>query len=174
MDRVFCHFGPFLPFDPPSNPKNQNFERMKKNKIWRYHHFTLVYHKWQSYDVWFLRYGVGQTSFFVIFGLYFAIFTKSKIENRGTLRRNSRNTQENRRNTRRNTWKHHGKQEMARKLGKHNIKGITTIIMQKRNRQLLTILHVYLMCTKFAKFSIFYNETYLRLLLIENFYKSNE
>ena len=28
-DRVFCHFGPFLPFDPPNNPKNQNFEKMK-------------------------------------------------------------------------------------------------------------------------------------------------
>ena len=25
-DRVFCHF---LPFDPPKNPKNQNFENEK-------------------------------------------------------------------------------------------------------------------------------------------------
>ena len=25
-----------------------------------------MYHKWQSYDVWFLRYGVQQTEFFVI------------------------------------------------------------------------------------------------------------
>ena len=30
MDRVFCHFGSFFPFDPPNNPKNQNFEKMKK------------------------------------------------------------------------------------------------------------------------------------------------
>ena len=29
-NRVFCHFGPFLPFDPPNNPKNQNFEKHKK------------------------------------------------------------------------------------------------------------------------------------------------
>ena len=28
-NRVFCHFGPFLPFDPPNNPKNQNFEKQK-------------------------------------------------------------------------------------------------------------------------------------------------
>ena len=30
MDRIFCHFGCFLPFYPPNNPKNQNFEKMKK------------------------------------------------------------------------------------------------------------------------------------------------
>ena len=52
----------FLPFDPPVNPKNQNFEKIKKNN-WRYYHFTLLYHKWRSYDVWFLRYQVPQTNF---------------------------------------------------------------------------------------------------------------
>ena len=30
-DRIFCHFGPFLPFYPPNNPKNQNFEKLKEN-----------------------------------------------------------------------------------------------------------------------------------------------
>ena len=29
-DIIFCHFGPFLPGDPPNNPKNLNFEKMKK------------------------------------------------------------------------------------------------------------------------------------------------
>ena len=29
-DRIFCHFGPFPALLPPSNPKNQNFERMQK------------------------------------------------------------------------------------------------------------------------------------------------
>ena len=29
-DRIFCHFGPFLPFYPCNNPKNQNFEKLKK------------------------------------------------------------------------------------------------------------------------------------------------
>ena len=29
-DKRFCHFVPFLPFSPTNNPKNQNFEKMKK------------------------------------------------------------------------------------------------------------------------------------------------
>ena len=29
-DRIFCHFGPFLPFYGPNNPANQNFEKLKK------------------------------------------------------------------------------------------------------------------------------------------------
>ena len=29
--QFFCHFGPFLPFDTPNNPKNQNFEKIKKS-----------------------------------------------------------------------------------------------------------------------------------------------
>ena len=41
----------FLPFYPTNNLKNQNFEKVFK-KAWWCHHFTLVYHKWQSYDVW--------------------------------------------------------------------------------------------------------------------------
>ena len=28
-DRIFCHFGPLLPFNPPNKPENQNFEKMK-------------------------------------------------------------------------------------------------------------------------------------------------
>ena len=32
------------------NPKNQNFEKMKKN-CWRYHHFTHVYQKLQSNEI---------------------------------------------------------------------------------------------------------------------------
>ena len=49
------------------NPKNQNFEKMKKN-CWRYHHFTHVYQKPQSCEVQFLRYGVR------IFLSFWAIF----------------------------------------------------------------------------------------------------
>ena len=32
--------------------------------------FTQVYHKWQWYHVWFLRYGAQQTGFFVILDLF--------------------------------------------------------------------------------------------------------
>ena len=45
----------------------------KWKKHWRYHHFTQVYNKWQSYDIWFLRYEVQQTEFFVILG-HFLLF----------------------------------------------------------------------------------------------------
>ena len=31
-DKIFCHFGSFLPFYSPNNPENQNFEKMKKKK----------------------------------------------------------------------------------------------------------------------------------------------
>ena len=64
----FCHF---LAFDPPNNPTNQNFEKIKKNP-YRYHHFTQVYHKWQSNDIWFLRYQLQMTIFFLIFSNFFA------------------------------------------------------------------------------------------------------
>ena len=29
-DKIFCHFGPFLHFHPTSNPKNQDFKKLKK------------------------------------------------------------------------------------------------------------------------------------------------
>ena len=29
-DRIFCHFGKFFAHLPPKNPKNQNFEKMRK------------------------------------------------------------------------------------------------------------------------------------------------
>ena len=40
-----------------------------KNSNWRYYHFTHVQHEWQSYDIWFLKYGV----FFCNFGPFFAL-----------------------------------------------------------------------------------------------------
>ena len=46
----------FLPFYPPMDLANQNFEN----------HVTNVYHKWKSYNIWFLRYGAWQTAFFAI------------------------------------------------------------------------------------------------------------
>ena len=36
-------------------PEKLKFWKNEKNS-WRYYHFTLAYHKWWSYDVWFLRY----------------------------------------------------------------------------------------------------------------------
>ena len=48
-------------------------KKRRKKKIWRYYHFTLVYDKWWSYDVWFLRYGVQQTRVSCYFVPFFAL-----------------------------------------------------------------------------------------------------
>ena len=46
----------------------------KNEKIhWIYHHFTQVYHKWQSCDIWFLRYQLQQ-NFFIIFGHFLPFY----------------------------------------------------------------------------------------------------
>ena len=59
-DNFFLILDHLLPLPPLNNPEIQNFEKMEK-RIWRYHYFTLVYHKGKPYDVWFLRYGAKQT-----------------------------------------------------------------------------------------------------------------
>ena len=55
----------FCPFTPLIAQKIKFFKKWKKN-TWRYHHFTQVYHKWQSYDVWLLRSQAWLTECFVI------------------------------------------------------------------------------------------------------------
>ena len=72
-DRLLCHFGPFNSFlshptPKYNNRKYQNFEKIKNNS--RYYHFTHVYQKVQSYDVWFLRNRAQQTEFFVILTVF--------------------------------------------------------------------------------------------------------
>ena len=62
--EVFVILGNFLPFQPNGKLENQNFE-IEKNTS-RCYHSTYLHHKWQLYDVWFLRYGVQQTECFVI------------------------------------------------------------------------------------------------------------
>ena len=52
------------PFTPLATTKIKILKQLKK--AWGYYHFTHVYHKWQSYDVWFLRYWAWWTEFFVI------------------------------------------------------------------------------------------------------------
>ena len=68
--------GHFSHFYLPKSSKNQNFEKM------RYHHFTHVYQKSQSYDVQFLRYGVRQTELFVILGLFLSFYSLNNSENK--------------------------------------------------------------------------------------------
>ena len=64
------NFGSFLPFIPLKAPK---IKILKNEKIyWRYHHFTHMHQKSQSYDVWFLTFGVRQ-KIFCHFGPFFAL-----------------------------------------------------------------------------------------------------
>ena len=79
--ECFVILGQFLPFYPTKNLKNQNFEKMKKNTR-RHYHFTHVYHKWKSYDVWSLRNGGWPIYIFVILGHFcpFAPLTTRKIK----------------------------------------------------------------------------------------------
>ena len=84
--EFFVNLDHFLPFysPPPSpnNQKNQNFEKMKKKKKpCEYYHFTYVYHKWQSYDVWSLRYWVRWTEFFVILNCFLPFYHLNNPKN---------------------------------------------------------------------------------------------
>ena len=108
--EFFVILGHFLLFYTTDNLKNQNFEKMNKmpgdiiilfkstknlflrygawQNAWRYCHFTYVYHKWQSYDVCFLRCGTWQTEFFVILGHFLLIYTTNNLKNQNFLKMN--------------------------------------------------------------------------------------
>ena len=70
---AFVILSHFLPFDPPNNPKNQNFENMKKASGDVIIYTCVPKFMIQSYDICFLRYAVQQT-YFVILG-HFLPFT---------------------------------------------------------------------------------------------------
>ena len=58
------------------SPKTPKIRILKKRKnCSRYHHFTQVYQKPQSYGVQFLRYKVRQTEFFVILGHFLPFYS---------------------------------------------------------------------------------------------------
>ena len=63
----------FWPFTSLTTWKSKFKKKWKKP--WIYYHCTLVYHKWRSYNVWFLRYGTQQTEFFQLF---WAIYIKNQ------------------------------------------------------------------------------------------------
>ena len=70
----------FCPFTPLTIRKIK-VSKNEKN-TWRYYHFTHVHHKWQSYDVWFLRYGARQTEFFVILDRFLPFYPPNDPENK--------------------------------------------------------------------------------------------
>ena len=74
---VFCHLDHFLPFDSANNPKNQNFEKMKKNLE------LLSFYTWvpqtTSNEICFLRYGVQQTIFLSFWAITLLMTQKLKF-----------------------------------------------------------------------------------------------
>ena len=75
--KFFSFWNIFFPFTPlpPLIQKIKILKkwRKKKKKPYRFHHFTQVNHKLQSYDIWFLRYKLQQTVFFCHLGSFFAL-----------------------------------------------------------------------------------------------------
>ena len=78
--QFFVILDQFVPFNPPYGPKKSKFwKKLKK----RPNILSFYKHKWESYDVWFLRYGVQRTEFFVILDHFLPIYLPNnpKIQN---------------------------------------------------------------------------------------------
>ena len=79
-DRIFSHFGLFLPFYPPNNPENQNFEKMKKESgddiiLHMCTKITIImYASWNMKCNWHFF-------FFVILGHFLLLYPTQKIKN---------------------------------------------------------------------------------------------
>ena len=79
-DKIFCHFWPIFAPIPPYEPRKSKFWK-HENNTWRYYHFTHVYHKWQSHDVWFLRHEAWQTEFFIILDPFLPFYPPNNTKN---------------------------------------------------------------------------------------------
>ena len=82
-DTIFCHFRPFFALLPHYWPRKLKFGKNVK-KTWRYYPFTYVHHKSRSYDVWFLRYKVQRTKFFVILGHFLPFDPPNNSKNKNS------------------------------------------------------------------------------------------
>ena len=71
--------GHFLPFYPPKNPRNQNFEKWKNLLEISFYKYGP---KSQSYDVRFLRNGMQQREFFVILDHILPFYPSMDPENK--------------------------------------------------------------------------------------------
>ena len=78
--QKFLSLWTFFPFYLPYGPKKSKFWK-NEHHTWRYYHFTNVYHKWQSHDVWFLRYEMQQTEFLVILDHFLPFYHPNNPKN---------------------------------------------------------------------------------------------
>ena len=74
--EIFNILGNFLPFYPLSTQKIKILKKIEKTPK----DISFSKHKWQSYDLWFLRYGVQQTEFFVILDYFLPIYPPNNLE----------------------------------------------------------------------------------------------
>ena len=74
---ILSHFALLIPL---AICKINILKKMKKNP-WGYYHFTHVYHKLESNHVWFPRYGVWRTKFFVILDNFFSFYPTNNPKN---------------------------------------------------------------------------------------------
>ena len=65
---------------PPLTTQKIKIKKKRKKNAWEYYHFTHVYHKQKSYDVYFLRYEARWTEFSVILD-HFLPFYNPKNQN---------------------------------------------------------------------------------------------
>ena len=72
-DRISHNRHNFVFFCPFTHLTIQKIKILKKWKKLLDISFTQVYHKWQSYDIWFLRYQEQQTDFFCHLRPFFAL-----------------------------------------------------------------------------------------------------
>ena len=81
--KFLSFWNDFCPFTtpPPSRHGLRKSKFWKNGKLaWRYH-FTQVYHKWQWYDVWLLRYEAWVTNFFVILDHFLSFYLPNNPRN---------------------------------------------------------------------------------------------
>ena len=97
--QFFCVIlGLFCP-STPWRPIKSKFWKIDKN-TWRFYHLTHMQHKWQSYDVWFQRYGAWHPEFFVILDYFLPCYSQNqKIKSKNQNNSENQNFQKMK-----NTW----------------------------------------------------------------------
>ena len=100
----------FYPFTTLTTWKIKILKKWKKFQK-RHHHFAQVYHKGQSYDIYFLRYQLQQTDFFVILGHFLPFYLPLTARKMKISRKREKLEKKNEENI----WKYHHFMHMYRK-----------------------------------------------------------
>ena len=79
----------FCPFTSPPPLMIPNIKILKKNRKKDLKILSFYKHKWQSYDVWFLRYGLQWTEFFIILDHFLPFYPPNNRKNQ--IRKNEKN-----------------------------------------------------------------------------------